>query len=143
MSEKKTIVGKVIAAILSVFAENWLSFLIKLWKKVPTELKVELVKIVEIIECIKNLKGIQWTGDLIKAAVQGDDESIETTVYRNALKNAIVDLGLVDKVSNPNNYTSSDLHNIGTLMVMDILGLSYGQAAITIENAFQNTKKIS
>ena len=39
----KTIVGKVIAAILTVFKSNWLTFIVKLWKKVPYELKIELV----------------------------------------------------------------------------------------------------
>lgn len=140
MSEKKTILGKVIAAILSVFAENWLNFLIKLWKKVPTELKIELVKIVDIVERIKTFVDSPAI-DLITSVIPGDADDQVVKWLREKLRDIIKDLRLLDKPTA--DYSASDLHNIATLLTMEATGLSYGQSAITIENAFQNTKKIT
>ncbi len=140
MSERKTILGKVIAAILSVFAENWLNFLIKLWKKVPTELKVELVKIVDIVERIKTFVDSPSL-DMINAVIPGDADDETVKWLRDKLRDITIGLRLLDKPSTE--YSASDLHNIATLLTMEVTGLSYGQSAITIENAFQNTKKIS
>lgn len=140
MSERKTILGKVIAAILSAFVENWLSFLIKLWKKVPTELKVELVKIVDIVERIKTFVDSPSL-DMITAVIPGDADDETVKWLRDKLRDITIGLRLLDKPSTE--YSASDLHNIATLLTMEVTGLSYGQSAITIENAFQNTKKIS
>lgn len=140
MSERKTILGKVIVAILSIFKENWLNFLIKLWKKVPDELKVTLSNIVDIVERIKTF--IDSPGiDLITEAIPGnaDDEAVKW--LRKTLGDVISRLKLLDKPTSE--YSSSDLHNIATLMTQEVTGLSYGQSAITIENAFQNLKKIA
>lgn len=136
----KTIVGKVIAAILTVFKSNWLTFIVKLWKKVPDELKIELVKIVDIVERIKSF--VDSPGiDLLTAVIPGNADDEIVSWLREKLADIISGLNLLDKHSSE--YTSSDLHNIATLLTMEVTGLSYGQSAITIENAFQNTKKIA
>lgn len=140
MSERKTILGKVIAAILSAFKENWLNFLIKLWKKVPDDLKVTLANIVEIVERIKHFVDSPAV-DLITEAIPGNADDAAVAWLRRLLGEVISKLNLLDRPTPE--YTSSDLHNIATLLTQEVTGLSYGQSAITIENAFQNLKKVA
>lgn len=134
----KTIAGKVLQAIFSLFKENWVDFILKLWKKVPDEIKVELSTVVNIIERIKSFVDSPAV-DLVTYAIPGDKDDKAVAFLRKALNEAISKLRLLDTPTSE--YTASDLHNIGTLMTKEITGLSYGQSAVTIENAYQNLVK--
>lgn len=134
----KTIAGKLLQAVFSLFKENWVDFILKLWKKVPTEIKIELSAIVEAVERIKSYVDSPAV-DLITYAIPGDKDDKAVAFLRNALNESISKLRLLDTPTSE--YTASDLHNIGTLMTKEITGLSYGQSAVTIENAYQNLVK--
>lgn len=137
MSEKKTLLGHVVEAILSVFKSNWIDFITKLWKKVPNEIKDKLIDIIHIVNRIKEYVDSPAV-DLLTYAIPGswDDEAIAW--MRKTLQAITGELNIKDKPTSE--YTSSDLHNIATLLTKELTGLSYGQSAITIENAFQNNK---
>ena len=139
MSERKTVIGKILESILSVFKENGLGFFRKLWKKVPDELKVQLSDIVEIVERVKGYVDSPAV-DLITFAIPGDADDKAVKWLRTILGNITSELNLLDKPVS--DYSASDLHNIATLMTKEVTGLSYGQSAVTIENAYQNLVKI-
>jgi len=134
----KTVAGKVLQAILSVFKENWLSFITKLWKKVPEELKEKLIDIVEIIERVKTYVDSPVL-DLITAAVPGqaDDEAVRW--LRAILRTVTTELNLLDKPTSE--YSATDLQSLATRLTQEVTGLPFGQSAITIENAYANYKK--
>lgn len=136
MSDKHTILGKVVEAILSVFKSNWIDFIANLWKKVPDELKDKLIDIVQVVNRIKEYVDSPAV-DLITYAVPGswDDETVAW--LRKVLQEITGHLNIKDKPTSE--YTASDLHNIATLLTKEVTGLSYGQSAVTIENAFQNS----
>lgn len=136
MEEKKTIVGKILAAILSVFKENWREFITKLWKKIPVELKTELLNIVDIVNRIKNYVDSPAV-DLITYAIPGDKDDKAVAWLRQKLADITSELNLLDKPTGQ--YSSTDLHSIATRLTQEVTGLPFGQAAITIENAYQNS----
>jgi len=137
MSDKHTILGKVVEAILSVFKSNWIDFIAKLWKKVPDELKVQLIDIVQIVNRIKTYVDSPAI-DLITFAIPGDADDKAVAWLRKVLGQITSELRLLDIPTSE--YSASDLHNIATRLTQEITGLKYGQAAVTIENAFQNNK---
>lgn len=134
----KTVAGKVIEAILSVFKENWLSFITKLWKKIPEELKEKLIEIVEIVERVKTYVDSPAV-DLITAAIPGkaDDEAVKW--LRAILRTLTAELNLLDKPTSE--YSATDLQSLATRLTQEVTGMPFGQSAITIENCYQNYKK--
>lgn len=134
----KTIAAKILQAVFSLFKENWLDFILKLWKKVPDEIKIELSTIVEIVERIKIYVDSPAV-DLITFAIPGDKDDKAVAKSRLFLNETLSKLRLLDVPTEK--YSASDLHNIGTLMTKQVTGLSYGQSAVTVENAYQNLVK--
>lgn len=132
---KKTILGKAIELILKVFKDKWPDFLVKLWRKIPAELKAKLVDIVEIVERIKQYVDSPVV-DLITFSIPGDKDDKAVAWLRMILASITSELNLLDKKE----YTATDYHNIATRLTQEITGMSYGQSAITIENTYQNYK---
>jgi hypothetical protein len=137
MTEKHTILGKALEAIISIFKEGYKSFMVKLFKKLPDELKEKLIDIVDIVERIKTYVDSPAV-DLITFAIPGDADDKAVAWLRSILSSVTTELNLLDKPTSE--YSASDLHNIGTLLTKEITGMSYGQSAVTIENAYQNSK---
>lgn len=136
MSTEKTIFGKIIAAILSVFAENWQSFVAKLWKKVPDDLQDKVSIGVLVVQKIKDFVNSP-TADFITAIIPGNvDDKIQD--YLKVLLPKILaeygDITQLEKVS------GKLAHNIATDINQELTGLSYGQSALTTEVAYQNLK---
>lgn len=132
MSEKKTILGKVVEAILSIFKENWMDFVKKLWRKIPEDLKEELNNIVGIVNFIKE----QVDSPVLDVLVGLSKTDIDDKALA-WLREILNDLRLADLKTS--DLTKTDYHNIGTLLTEKSTGVSYGQAVITIENAYQNS----
>lgn len=130
--EKKTILGKVVEAILSVFKENWTEFISKLWGKIPGDLKDELLDVVGIVNTIKSFVDSPILDVLVKITpTQADDKALEW------LREIFTKLRL-DSL-NVSDLTKTDYHNIATLLTEKATGLPYGQSVITIENAYSNS----
>lgn len=138
MSYKKTVVGKILAAIISVFAENWQSFVAKLFNKIPDELKAKISIGIYVVNQVKT-----WLdGDIAKFlthVIPGDlDEEIRLNlieVLNNVLKisNETVGIGGF-------NLNSAQSHALASEINQGLTGLSFGQSALTTEVIYQNTK---
>ncbi|WP_348620204.1 hypothetical protein [Pedobacter lusitanus] len=138
MAKEKTFIGKILAAVFSVFKENYKDFLVKLWNKIPTEIKPQLIDIVQIIERIKSYVDSPAV-DLITFAIPGDKDDKAVAWLRLKLNDLINELKLHDV--KPGEYKKTDLQPLATRLTQEVTGMSYGQSAITIENAYQNTIK--
>jgi len=133
----KTLFGKALEAILSLFKENWFEFITKLWKKIPSELQEKLVDIVEIVERIKTYVDSPVV-DFIASVIPGDKDDKVISTLRAILRTIIEELKLIDTPASE--LKPTDLHSIATRLTQEVTGLPFGQSAITIENAFQNYK---
>jgi len=131
----KTVFGKALEAILSLFKENWFEFITKLWKKIPKELQEKLVDIVEIVERIKTYVDSPIV-DFIASVIPGDKDDKIISTLRAILRSIIEELKLIDTPSSE--LKATDLQSIATRLTQEVTGLPFGQAAITIENAYQN-----
>jgi len=131
----KTLFGKAIEAILSLFKENWFDFITKLWKKIPKELQEKLVDIVEIVERIKTYVDSPVV-DFIASVIPGDKDDKIISTLRAILRSIIEELKLIDTPSSE--LKATDLQSIATRLTQEVTGLPFGQAAITIENTYQN-----
>lgn len=134
MSTEKTIFGKIIAAILSVFAENWQTFVAKLWKKVPDELQDKVSIGVRIVEKLKDIVNSP-TADIVTAIIPGDLDDKIKEYLRVLLPKILEQYGAITSISN------KMAHNIATDINQDLTGLPYGQAALTTEVAYNNIVK--
>jgi len=133
----KTLFGKALEAILSLFKENWFDFITKLWKKIPSELQEKLVDIVKIVERIKTYVDSPVV-DFIASVIPGDKDDKIVSTLRAILRSIIEELKLIDTPASE--LKATDLHSIATRLTQEVTGLPFGQSAITIENAFQNYK---
>ena len=133
MSTEKSFFGKIIAAILSVFAENWETFVAKLWRKVPDELQDKVSIGVRIVE---NLKVVidSPMADVVTSIIPGDLDDKLKEYLRVPLPKILEKYGSITTISN------KTAHNIATDINQDLTGLSYGQAALTTEVAYQSLK---
>jgi len=134
----KTLFGKALEAILSLFKENWFEFITKLWKKIPSELQEKLVDIVEIVERIKTYVDSPVV-DFIASVIPGDKDDKIVSTLRAILRSIIEELKLIDTPSSE--LKATDLQSIATRLTQEVTGLPFGQAAITIENTYQNYQK--
>lgn len=133
MSTEKSFFGKIIAAILSVFAENWETFVAKLWRKVPDELQDKVSIGVRIVE---NLKVVidSPMADVVTSIIPGDLDDKLKDYLRILLPKILEKYGSITSISN------KTAHNIATDINQDLTGLSYGQAALTTEVAYNAMK---
>lgn len=127
----KTIFGKIIAAVLSVFKSNWPSFVAKLWKKVPDELKDKVAIGVEVVELFKKAVNSP-TADLITAIIPGHYDDDVKKWLRDLLERIDLDKYLPDDPAH--------LHLLASHINTEATGLSFGQAALTTEVAYQAKK---
>lgn len=137
MSTEKTIFGKIIAAILSVFAENWQSFVAKLWKKVPDDLQDKVSIGVRIVEKIKDFVNSP-TADFITSIIPGDLDDKIQDYLKVLLPKILAEYGDITKI---NEVSGKLAHNIATDINQELTGLSYGQSALTTEVAYNNIIK--
>lgn len=138
MSEPKTIFGKIIAGILSVFAEGWKGFVAKAWKKVPDELKDKVSIGVLIVENLKDFVNSP-TADLITSIVPGDLDDKVQDYLKELLPKVLKQYHDIDE-GYPE-ITGKVAHNIATDINYELTQLPYGQVALTTEVAYQNIVK--
>lgn len=136
MEKQKTIFGKIIAALLSVFAQNWQSFVAKLWKKVPDELQDKVSIGVRIVEKIKDFVNSP-TADFLTHLIPGDLDDKVQDYLKELLPKILAEYGNITEL---NEISGKMAHNIATDINHAITGLSYGQTALTTEIAYQNLK---
>lgn len=133
-NQKKTWLGSVLAAIISVFASNWESFTAKAYKKIPDELKEKVSLAVVIVENIKKFIDSP-VADAITAIIPGtvDDQIKE--------KLRVFLPVLLDKYNalNQESLKPDASHIIATEITQELTGLSFGQSALTTEVVYQNT----
>lgn len=137
MSTQKTIFGKIIAAILNVFAENWETFVAKTWKKVPADLQDKVSIGVTVVELLKKAIDSQ-AADIITAIIPGhldDDAKNWLRIFLPQLLDKYKVVAGTERV-----YTSQFYHTFATDVTQEATGLSYGQSALTTEVAYQNLK---
>lgn len=133
MSTEKTFIGKILAAILSAFKENWFSFAKKTWGKVPDELKEKVSIGVLIVENIKKFVDSP-IADLITSIIPGNlDDNLKD--YLRVLLPEI--LSKYNELNDSKEYSSKTLHNIATDITHSLTDMSYGQSALTTEIAYQ------
>ena len=129
----KTIAGKIIAAVISVFKENFTDFVKKLYRKIPDDLQDKIGIIIQVVD------NIDWiikspAGDVIVDIIPGNiDDEFREWLLDNIPKAMAVVEGLELK--------GYDKHTIASLLTKQLTGVSFGQAAITTEVVYQNVKK--
>lgn len=140
MSKEKTFFGAIIAGLLSIFKNNWKDWVKKLWnKQVPDEIKPEVTTIVEIIERVKTF--VDGPGlDLITWAIPGDKDDKAVEWLRSIFRSTTAKYGLTEK--KVEDYERGDLQTLASEMTAQYLGMPYGQAAITVQGAFENLVNI-
>lgn len=128
----KTIVGKILAAILSVFKANWKTFAVKVADKVPDELKEKLNIVIRIVELFKNFVDSP-AADVITAIIPGDVDDKIKVFLRDKLKDY--------KLSEYQKDNAGHLHLLASYLTQELTELSFGQSAFTIEAAYQKYKQ--
>lgn len=118
--------------VLELFTRNWEGFFIKVWKKVPYSLQKELNIIVKVVEKFKDVIDHPAT-DLLTEIIPGEADDRLKEWLRKVLPD-LLHKYYWDK-KNPDTF-----HNIATHLTKELTGMSYGQAAVTIEMAYQNYK---
>lgn len=132
--EKKTWLGRLIQSILDVFATKWPDFVTSLWRKVPEELKEKLNLVVEVVNNIKKFVDSP-TADLITDIIPGEIDDHLKDWLRKVLPIILDKYNVVNQtVLNP-----EESHLIATELTKELTGLSFGQSALTIEVAYQNS----
>lgn len=140
MGNGKTIFGKIIVAILSVFASNWESFVAKLWKKIPEDLQDKFTIGIKVVEGIKTWLGGPF-GEFLVHVIPGDVDDKVRDKLIEILNSKFID---PKNISNILNGTVSDYklwQSIAADINKELTGISYGQSVITTEVAYQNFKK--
>ena len=139
MSEKqKTVVGKILAAIISVFAENWQSFVGKLFNKIPDELKAKISIGIYVVNQAKT-----WLdGDVAKFlthVIPGDlDEEIRLKLIE--VLNNVLDISNNTVGIGGFKLNDAQSHSLASEINQGLTGLSFGQSALTTEVVYQNIK---
>jgi len=131
MSQPKTIFGKIIAAVLSVFISNWPSFVSKLWKKVPNDLQDKVTIGVRVVELLKSCIDSP-IADVITYIIPGElDDKIKD--HLRAVLPVILEKW--ESMSGEAIY-----HGIATEINSELTGMTYGQSALTTEVAYRAVK---
>lgn len=128
----KTIVGKILAAILSVFKANWKSFAIKTADKVPNEVKEKLNIVIRVVNLFKQFVDSP-TADIITAIIPGDVDDKIKEWLRERLKDYKLEEYQAD--------SEGHLHLLASYLTQDMIEIPFGQAAFTIEAAYQKFKE--
>jgi len=136
MSDKHTVLGKVVDAILSIFKSNWKTFVTKLWDKIPDELKTELLDIVGIVNKIKQYADSTII-DVITQVIPGDADDKAVAWAREQLTKIVQAEDIANKKISE--LTRGNYQTIASELTVAATGLDYGQAAISVENAYQNS----
>lgn len=139
MEEKKTFLGKIIQAILDVFKDNWVEFIKKLWKKVPSDIQDEVSTVINIVENIKNVADNQ-AFDLVVLATPFTWDDAALAFIRKLLTDILEKERLINVP--PSQFTSGNLQSIATGLTVGLTGMSKGQASVTNEACYQNTIKL-
>ena len=132
MKEPKTVFGKIIAALLSVFISNWPSFVAKLWKKVPDDLQDKFMIGIKVVEALKRVVDSPVV-DLVTAIIPGDVDDKIKDKLRELINRVLDDYDWED-------MSSENSHLIATKINQELTGLPFGQSALTTEVAYQNYK---
>jgi hypothetical protein len=132
MSKKKTILGKVLEAILSIFKENWIGFVAKLWKKIPSDLQEKVLIAIKIVDNLKKFVDSE-EADRLTAVIPGELDDALKDFLRKILKDY--------KISEYDLNFASHAHTTATIITQELTGLSFGQSALTTEVAYQAWKK--
>lgn len=134
MSQEKTWIGKILSAIISVFAENWQSFVQKLFKKIPDELKEKISIGILIVENIKKFIDSP-VADILTAIIPGDlDDKI-----KDHLRLILPLILEKHNIINQTELKPEGAHIIATNINQELTGLSFGQTALTTEVVYQNS----
>lgn len=136
MENQKGWLGKILASIIELFASNWESFAVKLFKKIPDELKEKISIGIVIVENIK--KFIESpAADFLTAIIPGDlDDKI-----KDKLRFILPVIWERYNLANQTKLKAEASHIIATNINKEITGLSFGQTALTTEVAYQAFKK--
>jgi len=136
MENQKGWLGKILASIIELFASNWESFAVKLFKKIPDELKEKISIGIVIVENIK--KFIESpAADFLTAIIPGDlDDKI-----KDKLRFILPVIWERYNLANQTKLKEEASHIIATNINKEITGLSFGQTVLTTEVAYQNFKK--
>ena len=135
MSEKKTILGKAVEAILSIFKTNWKEFLVKLWSKVPADLKIELLEIVSLVNLLKKYADLTLF-DAIVAMTKTEKDNQFLAWARKTLDKIATEYDIQNTLVK--DLRRGDWQTIAAETTAEAYNMPYGQAAMTIENAYQN-----
>lgn len=133
MSEKKTLVGKAIAAIVELFKENWQSFAAKLFNKVPDDLKEDISVGIRVVELFKKFVDSP-TADLITAIIPGDlDDKLK--VWLRGFLSEWHNLELFDMKEDAHKLT------LATTINKELTGLTFDQTVLTTQIVYNGLKK--
>lgn len=134
MSDKKTWLGQIIADLLETFKTKWPDFFVKIFKKIPDELKDKIAIGIVIVERIKVFIESP-VADFVTAIIPGDlDDKI-----KERLRIILPIILERYNVANQSKLTPESSHLIATNINQDLTGLSFGQTALTTEIVYQNT----
>lgn len=132
MENKKTVIGKVLEAIFSVFKSNWQKFANSLYKKIPKELQDKFSVGVLVVQKLKEFIDSP-VADMITAIIPSTVDDEIKNWLRLVLPKILEQYGNVTK--DPKTF-----HNIATDINKELTGLPYGQVALTTEVVYQNIK---
>jgi len=126
---EKTLLGKIIAAILAVFISGFPEFVKKVYRKIPDELKEKLAIIIDVVEKVKEFVDSP-IADIVTAAIPGnaDDE------FKEWLRKVLPDI--IERYKNSTAFNPE--HDMASELTAKLTGVGKGQAAITAEVAYQN-----
>lgn len=132
MTEKKTLVGKALEAIFSVFKDNWQSFVFVLFNKVPDDVKEKISVGIRVVELLKKFVDSP-TADLVTAIIPGDLDDNVKVWLRNFLP----------KLDNLNIDPNNNAHklNVATAINQELTGLPFDQTVLTTQVVYNGLKK--
>jgi len=135
---KKTIIGKLIEKIFGDFKENWPSFVAKMFRKVPDDVREKVSIGINIVENIKTWLGGS-TADFITHIIPSDYDD-ELRVRLISLCSVILKLyekvETVDKMKLEQSEKLSIAANINS----SLTGFTFGQSAVTTEIVYNGLK---
>jgi hypothetical protein len=130
MKTPKTIIGKVIAAVLDLFKSNYPQFVAKLWNKIPTDLHNNLILIINVVEEINTCINLPIT-DMITKLIPGTLDDNAVSWLRILLPKILENYHGIEKLA------GSDKRDIAIQLVKELTGSTTGQAVITAQVAYE------
>lgn len=128
MSEKKTIIGKLLESLFGDFKSKWQKWILKIANLVPDELGDKLKVIILLIERLKEYVHSEDAENLVKF-IPGDIDNDFLDWLQKVLPEYPIE-----------KYDLSDgghAHLLATYLTRDLTGMSLGQSAVTIEAKYQ------